>query len=184
MDFVRIRLSKETFKFSSTHFTLFSESTAERLHGHNYQVSVECELKNVDSMGMGFEFNELKPLIKSLSSKWDERVLLPKLSPLLKIREELVRKTPHYVVDFSSPTGDRSYRFPKDEVLLLETVNVTSEELARLFAQLLARKWKSKGGALADRIKSLSVTIEETRGQSAAYIMDAPLTRTEFPDEP
>ncbi len=80
---------------------------------------------------------------------------------------------------------DRSYRFPKDEVVYLDTVNVTSEELARLFAFLLAKSWKSAASSastdstLASRLKSLSVTIEETRGQSATFVLAAPFTRSD-----
>src|ERR1700733_13558481 len=33
----RMVLAKEDFKFSSAHFTLFADGSAELLHGHNYR---------------------------------------------------------------------------------------------------------------------------------------------------
>lgn len=181
MDSLRIRLAKETFKFSSTHFTVLSATSAERLHGHNYQVSVECDLIGVGPLGMGFEFNQLKPHIKRLTDSWDERVLIQKDCPILSVRDEEVRSTPHWVIDLVGKNLNRSYRFPKEDVVFLDTINITSEELARLFALALAQAWRTAlpdGSDVASRVRSLSVTIEETRGQSATYVLAGPLTRS------
>ncbi len=183
MDSLRIRLAKETFKFSSTHFTVLSATEAERLHGHNYQVSVECDLSGVGPLGMGFEFNQLKPHIKRLTNLWDERVLIQKNCPILAVREEEIRSTPHWVIDLNGENLNRSYRFPKDEVVFLDTVNITSEELARLFAFALAQAWRgtAKNDAdLASRVRALAVTVEETRGQSATFVLQTPLTRSDL----
>jgi 6-pyruvoyltetrahydropterin/6-carboxytetrahydropterin synthase len=182
MDFIRIRLAKEAFKFSSTHFTILSATEAERLHGHNYQVSVECELNSAGPLGMGFEFNELKPHIKSLADAWDERVLIPKRCPWLTSKEEVIRGAAHWSLELKSESFNRSYRFPVEDVVFLETENVTSEELARLFSTSLSRSWQSalsKAGnsELSARVTSLSVTVEETRGQSATYVMQNPLEK-------
>ena len=43
----QVSLSKERFKFSSTHFTIFNDSEAECLHGHNYLVSVDLGFKSL-----------------------------------------------------------------------------------------------------------------------------------------
>lgn len=180
MDQFRIRLAKETFKFSASHFTLFSSTEAERLHGHNYQVRVETDLQGLDAHGMGFEFNSLKPVIKTATDLWDERVLIPTESPFLKIGEETVRGEPHWVVDFHT----RSYRLPKSDVVMLKTANVTSEELARLMAFEIVRGWKKLAASdlanLAKRVLSITVTVEETRGQGASFTVSSPLTRSEF----
>ena len=183
MDSLRIRLAKESFKFSATHFTVLNANEAERLHGHNYQVSVECTLSGVGPLGMGFEFNHLKPHIKQMTDAWDEMVLIPRVSPLIKISEEEIRKSPHWIVDLVSAKLNRSYRFPKSEVVFLETVNITSEELARLFAISLATAWRSDSNRdieLNSRVQTLSVSIEETRGQSATYVMQSPLNQSEL----
>lgn len=175
----KIRLAKESFKFSATHFTIFSEREAEALHGHNYQVSVECEVSSLDELDMGFEFNELKPLIKSLVDGWDEKFLLPSRSPHLRLREEDVRGSMHLVIDFA----DRSYRAPKGEIALINAANVTSESLARALNRNLSEAWKAKLGSkvssLGARVLTLSVTVEETRGQSATHSLSQPLTASD-----
>lgn len=171
----RVRLAKEAFKFSATHFTMMSSNEAERLHGHNYHVSIECQVTDVDALGMAFEFNSLKPLIKAATQAWDERVLIPLNSPHLKIGEENVRGESHWTVDFAN----RSYRFPKADVKMLACRNVTSEELARLFAESLATAWSQAVGSdqsLAKRVQTLAVTVEETRGQSASFLLQSPFT--------
>ncbi len=176
----KIRLAKESFKFSATHFTIFSDRAAEALHGHNYQITVECELSKLDEFDMGFEFNELKPLIKKLTEEWDEKFLLPAKSPHLKLRDEDVRGTPHLVIDFAN----RSYRAPKNETLTLEATNITSESLARVFAHKLSQAWKNQLGssvaAFSERLLALSVTVEETRGQSATHTRRQPLTASDL----
>ena len=42
-----IRVEKENLKFSSAHFLIFEDGTAERLHGHNYRVAVELSLIHI-----------------------------------------------------------------------------------------------------------------------------------------
>lgn len=154
----RIRLEKENFKFSCSHFTLFGPSEGERLHGHNYYVSVEIGLRELDpNVGMAFDFNEVKPLVRKLTEAWDERVLLPGRSPYLTIES----KDDSVSVAF----GKKRYEFPKEDVLILPTVNITSEELARLLAEDLAADLKSNK-RLQTRLTFISVGVEETRGQS------------------
>jgi 6-pyruvoyltetrahydropterin/6-carboxytetrahydropterin synthase len=171
-----IQLAKETFKFSASHFTLLSPTHAERLHGHNYHVAIECAVSSLGPLGMAFEFNTLKPLVKSLTELWDERVLIPLKSSELVLRDEMVGQEPHLVVEFQR----RSYRFPKSDLAMLPTANITSEELARLFTLNLASAWKKSTDELgasspSARIRTLTVKIEETRGQSASYSLQDPL---------
>ncbi|CAN5702373.1 6-pyruvoyl tetrahydropterin synthase family protein [soil metagenome] len=180
MHVFKVQLAKETFKFSASHFTLLSPTEAERLHGHNYYVSIECTIASLGALGMAFEFNTLKPLVKALAENWDERVLIPAKSLHLILGDEMIEEEPHLTVGFQR----RSYRFPKSEVALLETENITSEELARLFAMKLSLEWMKSSGVgadptLVDRVQNLTVKIEETRGQSASFSLENPLRRSE-----
>lgn len=154
----RIRLEKENFKFSCCHFTLLGPSEAERLHGHNYYVAVDVGLKELDpNLGMAFDFNDVKPVVRNLTEAWDERVLLPGRSPYLNIET----KDDSVAVTF----GKKRYEFPKEDVLILPTVNITSEELARLLAENLAAQLKANPN-IQSRLASVTVGVEETRGQS------------------
>lgn len=167
----KIRLAKDTFKFSATHFTLFSASRAERLHGHNYQVAVEIDVADLDGRGMTFEFGPLKAKIKHLTEAWDERVLLPGRSPWLRFESVDDRAAAHTAVRFN----DRYYCFPNSDLLRLDADNITAEELARLFTSQLLEQWLMQlDRTEQERVLAVTTLIEETRGQSASCTVAAP----------
>jgi 6-pyruvoyltetrahydropterin/6-carboxytetrahydropterin synthase len=154
-----LRLAKGDFKFSAAHFTLFSATEAEPLHGHNYRVLVEIGGDELDPLGLLVETGILKRRIREILAELDDRVLLPERSPLLEITVEREQVDCRY--------SDRAYRFPEREVVLLPLVNVTMELLARLV-------WRQLAEDLDDvDATHLAVEIEETDGQSARY--SAPL---------
>ncbi len=159
MSFI-IHLAKENFKFSSTHFTIFSKEKAERLHGHNYQVKCEIELTDLDpTIGMAFDFNLIKPEIKSLCDSVDEHVLIAAKSPFLQFK--------HVGDAIEMQFSNRRYSFPKDDCRELPLVNITSEELARYFCEMLYKRLTEiKNGP---QFLSLLISVEETRGQSVSY---------------
>jgi 6-pyruvoyltetrahydropterin/6-carboxytetrahydropterin synthase len=163
---IRIILAKENFKFSCSHFTILGPGHAERLHGHNYYLRVELEIDSVDpSLGMAFDFNLLKKLVRDLAAGFDELVLLPKNSPFLKIE---TIQDPSTGESVGVNLGQKRYVFPKEDVRLLPIVNVTSEELARIIAEEIQAKLPDAVGTTVG-MKRLEVTVEETRGQSIAY---------------
>ncbi|MYB19943.1 MAG: 6-pyruvoyl tetrahydropterin synthase [Holophagales bacterium] len=155
-----LRLSKEDFKFSAAHFTVFSEDEAEALHGHNYRVRVELGGPGVDELEFLVPVAAAKRDIRSQCAELDEKVLLPEGCPYL----ELTRSDETVTTRF----GTRRYEFPSSEVVLLPVANVTVEALARLFWQRLADRW----GSLHDRVETLEVIVAETRGQGASYRRD------------
>lgn len=153
-----INLAKENFKFSGTHFTIFSKTEAERMHGHNYQVSVRIHINNQldPKLGFAFDFNTVKPILKSICDELDEYILIPKLSPYLKIDT----KAEQIIVQF----GEKTYSLPQTDVRLLPIVNVTVEELARYICERFAKNWKNQPANC-----KLYLTVQETRGQSVTY---------------
>src|SRR3954468_23190636 len=119
-----LHLAKEPFKFSCSHFTILAADRGERLHGHNYQVRVSIRVKSTDpKLGLAFDFNEVKPLIRNLCDGLDERILLPLNSPYLSIKTD----SGQVAVTF----GKKRYSFPQEDTLTLPLVNITTEELAR-----------------------------------------------------
>jgi 6-pyruvoyltetrahydropterin/6-carboxytetrahydropterin synthase len=150
-----LRLAKGDFKFSAAHFTLFSATEAEPLHGHNYRVLVEVGGDRLDDLGLLIETGILKRRIRELLAGLDDRVLLPERSPLLALTIEGGAVDCRY--------ADRAYRFPEREVVLLPLVNVTMELLARLVWRRLAEDLD------AGVATHLAVEIEETDGQSCRY---------------
>ncbi len=150
-----LRLAKEDFKFSAAHFTLFGPNEAEHLHGHNYHVVVEVEGGELDEAGLLADASIVKRRVRELCTELDDCVLLPERTSLLELRTEAGSVECRY--------GDRVYRFPEREVVLLPLVNVSMELLARFF-------WRNLADDLsASDLATLAVAVEETPGQSCRY---------------
>jgi len=157
----RIELDKENFKFSASHFTIFGSQHAERLHGHNYYVSCEILLVDVDAaLGMAFDFNSVKPLIRKITESLDEFVLIPVKSPFLQVNTSAGKVN----VRFAS----KEYSLPLEDTRLLPIVNITSEELSRYIAEQLVQELK-KTAVNLKLIQSLQVGVQESRGQTVFY---------------
>ncbi len=125
-----IEISKEYLHFSSAHFTIFSESERENLHGHNFYVTATVTAP-VGNNGLAFDYNLLKTKLKALCEGLDEKVLLPQHSPHLDISE-----SGGYVV---AQFGDERLPFLPRDVLQLPVRNIAVEELAPWFLdELLA----------------------------------------------
>lgn len=121
---VWIDIHKEAHHFSCAHFTIFSATERENLHGHNYSVKAraQCTIANT---GLCFDYNELKKMIERVCDSLDETTLVPALSPYVSIRQE-----ENYVcVDFA----DETMKFLPRDVMVLDVRNVTVEELANWF---------------------------------------------------
>lgn len=153
-----LHLYKENFKFSSAHFLIFDEKSAEKLHGHNYQVEVKIGVPSMSdamtSQGFFVDFNVFKKFIKARLDVWDEMVLLPKDHPEMKI----TKNSPSLEVRFR----DRFYVFPETEVHLLSVTNTSVEQLSRILAEEFFTEFKKYN------VSSITVQVEETRGQAAS----------------
>jgi 6-pyruvoyltetrahydropterin/6-carboxytetrahydropterin synthase len=151
----RMVLAKEDFKFSSAHFTLFGDGRAELLHGHNYRVRVELAGGELDGDGLLVDIERFKRELRALCARLDSRTLIPTLSPRL----DWLRDEGGIEVRF----GDRTYRFPAADTLLLPLANTSIELLARSL-------WQDLAPLLAgSRVRSLAVSVEETPGQECWY---------------
>ena len=124
-----IELSKEYLKFSAGHFTVFSATERERLHGHNFSVSASI-VAPVGENGLCFSYGEFKSKLQFLCEQLDEYMILPANSPYLSVQEQ----DGEYIVRFA----DEVLRFLVSDALLLPIRNATVEEFAQyLLDQLL-----------------------------------------------
>lgn len=122
-------IDKESHKFSAAHYTIFSATQRERLHGHNYSVSAKIVAPMGDN-GFAADYNVYKRRLKSLCEALDEYLLLAEQSPYQRVE----RQGDCYQVLF----GSEEMRFLASDTLLLPIRNVTVEELsAYLLQQLL-----------------------------------------------
>ena len=157
MSTTTLHLAKQNFKFSAAHFLIFDENSAERLHGHNYQVRVDLETPSADKFeasGYFVDFNVFKKFIKATLDGWDEMVLLPEKHPDMKFK----KTEKSLEVTFR----DRFYVFPLNEVLLLPVSNTSVEQFSRLLAESFYKEFKTHG------VSKVQVYVEETPGQGAS----------------
>ena len=82
-----IELHKDYLHFSAAHFTIFSATERENLHGHNFQVAAFLE-GPINDDGLCFDYNEVKTRLKQLCDSLDETVLLPAESPHIEIEND------------------------------------------------------------------------------------------------
>lgn len=124
----RIEVAKEALNFSSAHFTIFSRTHRENLHGHNFRVACEVVAPLGDD-DLCFDYGILKKKLKALCDTWDEKLLLPGRSPHLQVAVSAQGVQVRF--------GDETLQFLLRDVLVLPIANITVEGLSRLLLQLL-----------------------------------------------
>lgn len=150
---VRLSFSKEYLKFSAAHFTIFSATERERLHGHNFTVAVDMQV-SVGDDGLASNYRVYKDELKKCCAELDEYLILPQLSPHLIIESN----AGEYVVQFHKET----MRFLQADTQLLPIRNTTVEEFSHyLLNQLLSTEVFAPG-----KVSELSVTVASGPGQS------------------
>lgn len=123
-----IEICKEDLKFSGAHFTIFSATDRERLHGHNFRVSLDLTAE-VGEDGMCFSYVEIKKRLRKLCAELDEYTLLPAQSPYMRVEEQ----GKYYRAEFNG----EELLFLKADTLLLPLRNTTVEEFARYVLERL-----------------------------------------------
>jgi 6-pyruvoyltetrahydropterin/6-carboxytetrahydropterin synthase len=146
-----LELARGDIGFSAAHFSIH-RGRSERLHGHNYRVSLGAH-GTVDAEGTVVDFSALKDELRALCADLDERMLVPTRSPHIR-----VEATAESIALFE---GSRRFLIPRDDAVLLPVVNTTCECLA---AHLLAAM-RTRLGVTGYR---LEVRVEETPGQGAS----------------
>jgi 6-pyruvoyltetrahydropterin/6-carboxytetrahydropterin synthase len=155
----RVSVSKDYLVFAAAHFITFKGHRCERLHGHNYRVSVALEGGLDQGSWYVYDFGELKRLMKSLCDELDHLVLLPLENPVLLVEESDDMVT----VSFQ---GKVRYVFPREDCALLAIPNTTVEMLAQHLATRAAEELETLG---TGQLTAIEVEVEENFGQSAVY---------------
>ena len=156
-----IRVYKQYFNFSSSHFLIFENGEREPLHGHNYRVQIRGNAP-LQSSDMVFDFLDIKPIVREVCDSLDHRLLLPGESPLLKIEEsdkQILCLTP----------DNSQFIFPKQDVIILPISNTSSERLAIYISHEIRKKVKER---FSFTFPKLEVEVEETPGQSAVFVLE------------
>ena len=157
MEPYRVHVAKDYLMFASGHFITYDGHECERLHGHNYRVSVTLEGPLAESQYV-LNFVTVKRTMKRLTDELDHRMLLPTRNPAIEVREE--------GGSVNVSCKGRRYVFPREDVVLLPIANTTAE----LLAHHLAQRLKQELSAMREtQLTGLEIEVQESAGQSAFY---------------
>ncbi|OGT51766.1 MAG: hypothetical protein A3E84_05180 [Gammaproteobacteria bacterium RIFCSPHIGHO2_12_FULL_42_13] len=134
-------------KFSAGHFTIFSATHRESLHGHNYSLEIKM-VAQFGAPGIVKDYREIEQTIISLCQRLNWRFLLPTQSPYLRIQQD----DEHYEITFNG----KSMWLLQSDVVLLPLENITLETLSQWFTCELKDNTEFMKAHL---IESLSVTV-------------------------
>lgn len=124
-------IDKQAHKFSAAHFTIFSATERERLHGHNYSVSARI-VAPLGENGFAADYNVYKRRLAALCDDLDEYLLLPAESPHLTVELDGA----NYRVTFAG----EGMTFLASDTRVLPIRNITVEELSRYLLALLVQE--------------------------------------------
>ncbi|MFT4631284.1 MAG: 6-pyruvoyltetrahydropterin/6-carboxytetrahydropterin synthase [Candidatus Pseudothioglobus sp.] len=147
-----VEIAKQALNFSIAHFTIFSETDREDLHGHNFQLECKVTAPLADD-GLLFDYGILKKLLRALCDEIDEQVILPGHSPHLQLTEEDGYTIAHF-------NGERIPFLPRD-VTILPIANTTVEEFSHYFLEKLKHDKLIQQNAIV----ALSVKVSSSPGQ-------------------
>ena len=152
----RVQVTKDYLKFSAAHFIAYP-GFRERLHGHNYRVTIRVE-GPLTPQGYVVDFGVVKRIARRLCEELDERLLLPIRSDCLRIEESGDSVVVRYEND--------EFQFPKGDVKLLPIVHTSVEELAEHLTASFQDELATEG---IRGLTAIEVGVEESFGQAAYY---------------
>lgn len=154
MRLVSLEIHKEECCFSAGHFTIFSATEREQLHGHNYYVSIAFMVA-IQHNGLSFDYRDYKKKILTLCDQLERHFLLPSESPYLTLEDAGDYWIGHF--------NHTKIPFLKEDVVILPLANITIEELSHWFLQKIL---EDKAGIENHAIQSITVKVYNGPGQS------------------
>jgi len=155
-----IELHKENMKFAAGHYTIFSPTHREKLHGHNFQVFAAITAE-VNENGMTFNYDVYKQRLRALCKELSEWFLIPGTSPYQHLEEEGDYLYVHF--------NQEKIPFLKKDVKILPIANITVEELARWFIIQLTENPEELN---THHVQSLLIKVYSGAGQSGSALWE------------
>lgn len=128
---VTLQLNHGRLKFSAGHFTIFSATQREPLHGHNYflEVTLTATLNETD---ITFDYHLFEDKLIGICRQLHLRCLIPTKSPYLQVIDD----GSHYHLTFDQ----QSMWLLKTDVVLLSVGNISLEALSQWFIDQLKKE--------------------------------------------
>ncbi len=156
-----VEFHRDELGFSAGHFTIFSATEREDLHGHNYYVDARFQVRLTDN-GMAFDYRIYKNKIRELCAKLHLKFLLPSQSKFLKIEDQGAMWFAHF--------NNEPIPFLKRDALILPLCNITIEELSNWFLQHLTQ---DKNDLKKYQIHGITIRVFNGPGQSGGATWNA-----------
>ncbi|EKD91753.1 MAG: hypothetical protein ACD_29C00403G0003 [uncultured bacterium] len=119
-----LHLDRGKLKFSAGHFTIFSKTERETLHGHNYTLSVLVTAEQI-APGITFDYRLLTQKLSGLCQLLHLKFLVPMQSPFLEISED----NQHVEIIFNH----ESMWLLKKDIVMMPIENISLEDLSQWF---------------------------------------------------
>jgi 6-pyruvoyltetrahydropterin/6-carboxytetrahydropterin synthase len=155
-----VELYKEQMKFAAGHFTIFSATEREHLHGHNFTLYLALDTL-IEDNGLNFDYRYYKEKSLVLCKQLSHSFLLPEKSPYLRIEI----KDPYYHVHFNGEV----IPFLKKDVTLLPITNVTVEELSQWFLDQFLHDTEM---LQKHEIQKITIKVFSSPGQSGSAVWE------------
>jgi 6-pyruvoyltetrahydropterin/6-carboxytetrahydropterin synthase len=149
-----VEIHKEELGFSAGHFTIFSKTAREDLHGHNYYVNAAFHVV-IEKNGLAFDYRTYKQKLAALCDKLDRHFLLPSQSEYLQLEESGDMWLAHF--------NQEKIPFLKRDVIILPISNVTIEDLSYWFLKQLT---DNPAELQTDGIQGITLRVFNGPGQS------------------
>ncbi len=156
----QVFVSKDNFKFNAAHFMAYP-GFRERLHGHNYRVSVRVE-GDLGDDGYVVDFGDIKRAARDMCADLYEKLIVPVESDCIVIRRDGGQ------VEMVCEDGSR-FSFPEDDCAFLPIRHSSAEELAAFLCHHLRERL-----TVLDQRKvcRLEVAVAEAPNQEARFAID------------
>lgn len=106
---------RKTIEVSGSHsLTLGHESPCERLHGHNWMITVECQAKTLDDDGMVVDFSLIKAAVKDRLDHRHLNDVVPFNPTAENLAKWIVDNVPHCVSATVEETRGNSATYVRD----------------------------------------------------------------------
>ncbi len=146
--------------FSACHF-LVGFDKCERLHGHNYSVTVKIRYADID-LTSTIDFRTVNNAIKQELQLLDQKILLPENSSKIKIHSSSEGK--NWLVHVNDI---KTYSFPKQDAQILTGIKQTTTESLAFYLHQKFSSWFHKHHS--DLISTLDITVAENLGNQVTY---------------
>ena len=138
-------------RFSACHI-IPEHGKCSRLHGHTYTIHSKVH-GTLNKFGIVLDFEIIKNALRNVIADLDHKLLIPTRSEHFRIESGPEVKV---------LLGDKEYKFPQEDVTLLEIASATAESLANYILEKLTSTIE-----IPKNVTQIEIGVDEGWGQGA-----------------